>query len=220
MQHEPGHGRRGMAFSLVLLAHAFLLWVSLQARAPWPHAAGLERLTLIYLPAPTRTGAEKVPAAAAPSAHRPSRRPLPAAPGPATGASPAVPWPSTAPLPPIDGTAQQQRAAGSQAQEIWKQLSQHCRDAVALHIYPPECHRYVAPAPWEPEEKRFGLAGPLPYVRLGHCVVGLGFWGCTVGKPPPPNGKLFDGMRDPDRPGALPDNGGYQPPPAARERLH
>jgi hypothetical protein len=36
---------------------------------------------------------------------------------------------------------------------------------------------------WSPEEKKAGLA-PLPYVVLGRCVVGLGFFGCGLGEPP------------------------------------
>jgi hypothetical protein len=137
-------------------------------------------------------------------------------PGPPTVAAPTAAAPQAEPLPPIDWAAEQDQVAESKGRENWKQLSQHCRDAEALHIHPPECHRYVAPEPWEPEEKRFGLAGPLPYVRLGQCVLGLGFWGCAVGKPPP-NGHRLEGMRDPDRPSSMPDNGSYQAPPEARE---
>jgi hypothetical protein len=36
---------------------------------------------------------------------------------------------------------------------------------------------------WSPEEKKAGLA-PLPYVVVGRCVVGLGFFGCGFGEPP------------------------------------
>lgn len=53
---------------------------------------------------------------------------------------------------------------------------------------------------WSPEPGRVGVAGGLPYVRLGkRCVVGLGFFGCAIGDLPEANGRLFDGMRDPDR---------------------
>jgi hypothetical protein len=35
---------------------------------------------------------------------------------------------------------------------------------------------------WTPEPKKAGLA-PLPYVVVGRCVVGLGFFGCALGAP-------------------------------------
>ncbi|MET0280442.1 MAG: hypothetical protein ABW278_04875 [Steroidobacteraceae bacterium] len=47
---------------------------------------------------------------------------------------------------------------------------------------------------WNPQEKRAGLL-PLPYVVLGRCVVGLGFFGCSLGKPSEPNSHLFDDLQ-------------------------
>jgi hypothetical protein len=53
---------------------------------------------------------------------------------------------------------------------------------------------------WHPEPERAGFAGFIPYVRIGQrCVVGLGFFGCALGKKPEANGHLFDGMKDPNR---------------------
>ncbi len=50
---------------------------------------------------------------------------------------------------------------------------------------------------WAPPKA--GFANGLPYITLGdRCVVGLGFFGCGLTKPPA-NGHLFDGMEDPDR---------------------
>lgn len=64
----------------------------------------------------------------------------------------------------------------------------------------PRCH----PAPhafgWHPEPRTVEWAGPLPFVHIGkHCILGLGFFGCAVGKLPEADGHLLDGMRDPDR---------------------
>jgi len=55
--------------------------------------------------------------------------------------------------------------------------------------------------PWDPEPDKAGFAaGFIPYVVIGErCVVGLGFFGCALGKKPPPNSHLFDGMHDPNR---------------------
>jgi hypothetical protein len=56
---------------------------------------------------------------------------------------------------------------------------------------------------WNPEEKKAGLL-PLPYVRLGNCVVGLGFFGCSGGTEA--NGHLFDDLKKGDRPvSSVPD---------------
>jgi hypothetical protein len=224
MQRESGtNGARGAALALALLAHALIIWTLLHAFAPLPqpHTALEERITLLYLPPPEQAAPQAAPASGTlAAAHRRSRIRSLEAPEPSTGAAPAAAAPQPAPLPPIDWMAEQQHVAESTGSNLWKQLSQHCHDAEAQHIYPPECHRYVAPEPWEPVQKHFGLAGPLPYVRAGNCVLGLGFFGCAVGKPPPSNGHGFDGMRDPDRPGSVPDNGSYQAPPEAREPLH
>jgi hypothetical protein len=55
--------------------------------------------------------------------------------------------------------------------------------------------------PWDPEPDKAGFAaGFIPYVVIGErCVVGLGFFGCVLGKKPPANSHLFDGMHDPNR---------------------
>jgi hypothetical protein len=55
--------------------------------------------------------------------------------------------------------------------------------------------------PWDPEPDKAGFAaGFIPYVVIGErCVVGLGFFGCALGKKPAPNSHLFDGMHDPNR---------------------
>jgi hypothetical protein len=56
------------------------------------------------------------------------------------------------------------------------------------------------PFAWDPSPGRFGMSGGLPYMEIGkRCAIGLGFFGCGIGELPPPNGRLFDGMDDPDR---------------------
>lgn len=71
----------------------------------------------------------------------------------------------------------------------------------------PKCVRPLPEYDWDnPKQKRAGFAGPLPYVRLGKCAVGLGFFGCGVGKPPPESTELYDRMKHPDRPtSSVPD---------------
>ncbi len=69
------------------------------------------------------------------------------------------------------------------------------------------CAAPSKPFEWSPEPRRAGLAGGLPYVRMGRCVVGLGFFGCRMGGAPPPNGRLLEGMKEaPVVPGSVPDD--------------
>ncbi len=135
------------AWVLALLAHALIIWALLHIPASLPRPAALERITVLYLPPPEHVA----PAASEPStAQRRSRIRSAQMPGPPTVAAPTAAAPQAESLPPIDWAAEQDRVAESKGRENWKQLSQHCRDAEALHIYPPECHRYVAPEPWQP----------------------------------------------------------------------
>jgi hypothetical protein len=72
---------------------------------------------------------------------------------------------------------------------------------------------------WDPDPGRVGLAqGLIPYVKITQrCVIGLGFFGCALGKKPEANGHLFDGMHDPDRQrSSVPDidtSSALDPPP-------
>lgn len=62
----------------------------------------------------------------------------------------------------------------------------------------PKC-RKTPEFEWNPEPKRAGFSGVLPFVRVGkRCVIGLGFFGCGLGKLPEGNSHLFDGMREAD----------------------
>jgi hypothetical protein len=71
----------------------------------------------------------------------------------------------------------------------------------------PRCNKQPRPFEWNPEQKRVGFAGVLPYVRLGDfCVLGLGFFACAVGERPRANIHLFDEMDNPNRPrSSVPD---------------
>ncbi|HEU4530683.1 MAG TPA: hypothetical protein VFR59_05825 [Steroidobacteraceae bacterium] len=60
---------------------------------------------------------------------------------------------------------------------------------------------------WDPEPDKAGFAGGLPFVRLGErCIVGLGFFGCAIGKLPEANGELFADMHSAREPeSSVPD---------------
>ncbi|MEO8306547.1 MAG: hypothetical protein ABI616_00735 [Pseudomonadota bacterium] len=57
------------------------------------------------------------------------------------------------------------------------------------------------------QDRRVGMAGPLPYVRLGkRCAVGLGFFGCALDDLPEANSHLLDDMKAADYTGdSVPD---------------
>ena len=107
----------------------------------------------------------------------------------------------------IDWDREAAAVANSQAESILKELKHLCAEAAKRGEQPPGCHKYKRPDPWSPEPKKFGFSGILPYVRLGkRCILGLGFFGCGVGKLPEADGHVFDDMRDPDRPrSSVPD---------------
>jgi hypothetical protein len=107
----------------------------------------------------------------------------------------------------VDWDQEAAAVANSQAESIFKELKRVCDEAARRGEQPPGCHQYRKPDAWTPEPKKFGFAGGLPYVRLGkHCVLGLGFFGCSIGNLPESNGHVLEDMRDPDRPrSSVPD---------------
>ena len=108
------------------------------------------------------------------------------------------------PQAPIDWHAQGERAARITAEKLGQ--SEH------RPFGQPRQRSRPADQPrqfeWDSEPDTIGFSGLLPYVRIGkRCVVGLGFFGCAIGKLPEANGDLFEGMRDPDRPqSSVPDS--------------
>ncbi len=103
--------------------------------------------------------------------------------------------------PPVDWREVAEQVAKSQAKSIFKELKHQCNEAALRGEFLPECRKYKKSDAWVPVPRTFGIAGGLPYVRLGkRCIIGLGFFGCAVGKGPDANGRLFDDMREPDRP--------------------
>jgi hypothetical protein len=105
--------------------------------------------------------------------------------------------------PPIDWRAEAQRTAQGMAPGLLKQQSDECEKAKRLGKYPPGCKKPPSAYEkhFEPELKRVGVQGLIPYVRIGkRCVVALIGFGCALGKLPEADGTVFDDMRDPDRP--------------------
>ena len=106
----------------------------------------------------------------------------------------------------IDWDLEAETVAKSMAPGMIKELRRKCVEAEQrAQALPEGCTKRSNAKEWEPEPKRAGMMGLLPYVRLGKCVVGLGFWGCAIGKQNP-DGTLLDDFRNPDRPvSSVPD---------------
>jgi hypothetical protein len=63
------------------------------------------------------------------------------------------------------------------------------------------CRRPKSHFEWDPDVNKPMLEKLLPTFKVGkRCTVMPPFFGCVLGELPPPNGKLLDEMRDPDRP--------------------
>jgi hypothetical protein len=104
--------------------------------------------------------------------------------------------------PAIDWEREAQRTAASMAPSLIRKQLRECEEAKKHGKYPPGCKKPASEYEphWEPEPRRAGFA-PLPYVRIGkRCVVGLGFFGCTLGKLPEPDGSVFENAYDTNRP--------------------
>lgn len=115
---------------------------------------------------------------------------------------------STAPMtnePAIDWHGEAGRVARDAVAEEYKFEKRECDPSDPPTSVLPKCTKPLPEYEWNPVEKRGGLA-PLPYVRVRNCVVGLGFFGCGFGKPPPPSDDLYKRMKDPNRPtSSVPD---------------
>ena len=197
---------------LVIVVHALLVALVLrqQGKIALQHASNA--LPLILL---TPTAPLPPPSALAPAKSTESRSAAsPKRAEPVTGefaiSLDTQPAPSSDALPlrlGVDWDHEAATVADSQATSIFKELKRVCAEAARRGEEPPGCHRYRKPDPWSPEPKKFGFAGGLPFVRLGkRCILGLGFFGCGVGKLPESNGHVLDEMRDPDRPrSSVPD---------------
>jgi hypothetical protein len=200
---RPTHSARirPTALALVLLAHVPLVLMFLWG---WHVSRDEPEQEVIFLSLWPQTPVEK-PATAQPPSRRTARRPPPprqlstAISTPESIAPEAVPAESLRSS--IDWRAEGAAAAARQAAPV----------ASAEFTPPPKalrkpCEKKKSTWEWNKEEKSYGIA-PLPYVKLGkRCVVGLGFFGCALQKPPEANSHLLDDMRDgKTSPSSVPD---------------
>jgi hypothetical protein len=106
------------------------------------------------------------------------------------------PTSGSATAPSIDWSEEARLAAAAAAAKVPTPDRSKCDSTGLADPALPNCK----PAPkfkWAPPKA--GFSNGLPYMRLGdRCVIGLGFFGCALGKPPA-RGDLFEGMDDPER---------------------
>jgi hypothetical protein len=157
----------------------------------------------IWIPAPPDIPEIKKTIEARPrtQAARPARA-APLADVAAAPAQPIQPAPATAP----DWHLEAQSVAGAMAPQLSNELQEKCAVARRLaQALPPGCKKDSFAKDWQPQPQRAGFVGIFPYVRLGRCIIGLGFWGCAV-QEPSPDGTLLEDFRNPDRPtSSVPD---------------
>lgn len=187
--------RRGAALTLAILAHALLIagWSELSAKRRSAASAPAERRSVLLVidiePAKTPP-----PSHPAPASLRDRPDELESTAITVIPPQPASP-PTTSEAPRVDWRLEAERSGRAIVEDAARP---------GLRAFGPAVAPAEAAAPkefeWDPEPKRAGFAGGLPYVRLGkRCVVGLGFFGCAIGDLPEANGELFEGMRAPNR---------------------
>jgi hypothetical protein len=196
-QAHPFRPSRGAIALAVSLAHLWLLWAMLlPARLPSPDARDAPVGTWLIVHTP------EVPPVVAPDAPPPPAvgRSVPAAavatPPAATARDSGV---DTTVRPRVDWQAQGAQAASLAAARM------QAPGARSFGETPRSPYNTCKPRrrswEWKPEPGKVGMAGLLPFVRVGdRCVVGLGFLGCTLGEPPPANGTLLEDMKRDERP--------------------
>lgn len=123
----------------------------------------------------------------------------PPAPSSAITSDESIAAPSEVPQAPVDWYSEAEHVAQDKAAELLAKQPRPCEDSPRPGSLREKCKRGGAQAQWEPEPKKFGVEGGLPYVRLGkRCLVGLGFFGCAIGKLPEADGHLLDSMKAED----------------------
>jgi hypothetical protein len=107
--------------------------------------------------------------------------------------------------PPIDWYREAEIVAREAGARVLPPARTDCDEVPRPGSLRPKCRKDAAEFLWDPEPRRFGIEGGIPYVRVGPCVVALIAFGCGIGKADA-NGELFKDMRHPDRPtSSVPD---------------
>lgn len=167
--------------------------------------AGESPESWIWIPA-----TPEIPQARPEQTRKPHARPRVSRPAPGEPAAAAPTAPAQAEEPAVangpDWISEAHSVAQSMAPQLMNELAEKCATARRLaQALPPGCKKESFTKEWRPEPQRAGFVGIFPYVRLGKCIIGLGFWGCVV-QEPKADGSLLEDFRNPDRPASsVPD---------------
>lgn len=195
--------RHSTVLVLVLGTHLLFLLVLSGGRRQEP--GGSEPEAMLFIDLPPLVAEPPLPAPRTASSRRsrtPARTQSAEFPGPTPPQSPAPEQPG------IDWYREAQSVAKDQAVEGIRKQQRECEEARQHGKYPPGCPKKSYDPHWQPEEKKAGFIGIIPYVKLGkRCVIGLGFFGCTMdAQLPEPDGTLLKDMPDASRPmSSVPD---------------
>jgi hypothetical protein len=197
--HRPANGSRAAAIVLALLAHMALLWLFIAGGSMTrTQIASQTQFVSVWLePASAPVLAKATPKRSPPV---PSSRSITMqVPAPPT----TLPQVAPAPAGPVDWQGELAGAAARAARPAPRTTFSAPPKALK-----PACTKKKSSMEWNgKEDRRVGLAGGIfPYVRLGRCVVGLGFFGCPLGAAPEANSHLLDDMKEPEYKGdSVPD---------------
>jgi hypothetical protein len=191
--------RRLVVGATVAAAHLLLLAVVLALRPPVAvmddRPDDLARIRLIFIEQRRPPPAQRPPVVANPRPDaRTARKTERAEPAQAIAAE-------AHPVRPRIDWADEAARVGRQAAVAAQSKRPDCNDGDRRGSMLPKCTKANDHFEWHPEPKAVEFSGLIPYVHLGkRCVLGLGFFGCAVGKLPDANGRLFEDMRDPSEP--------------------
>lgn len=183
--------REYCSIGLVLIGHTLLVLLFVQVRHRDRPAEAASRTTLFFIEPSSRVS-EPSPQLVVPRA------------------TTLVIPPPTLPSEVVDVTPATTPSIAGRSSDWRGEAQRSASRAIEAHTAPkPRGFEERAPASreakqrkfnWDPSPGRFGISGGLPYMELGkRCVIGLGFFGCGIGKLPQPDGTLFEDMDDPNR---------------------
>lgn len=199
---------RTSAVAATLLVHAGLVWLFIEDKQIDRRTTPPDQVMVkvwIHLPAPIDRdramtsdpgqAAIRGVSRADPAGVVPPQPELPTSTPPLPSSSPSVLPPSPSPQEPganIDWYGQLEARAARLAdvevenRDVAGRVIQRMREP---------CQPRDSSFEWSPQEKRRGLL-PLPFIMIGErCVIGLGFFGCSLGALPEPDKHLFDDMQ-------------------------
>ena len=200
--------RDTVVWSLIILVHVLLIWIVTRSRGTaWQAPENEITADLVWLPQPAADPVN-VPLSAG-TKRKPTTAMRPRPNRAITAVFVTTPSPTA-----IDWLAES-KAAGAR---LAAQLQREPKHPFTIRPDPrfKVCKKKKSHFEWDAEVNETPLARAWPKFKAGkHCLIVPPFFSCTLEDPPPPNGKLLDDMRKPDRPrSSVPSDDDCEPPPS------